>query len=96
MEKIEDFVRTETEIAREKMNKTVKARLQEVLDDVNKKMNSIRSELSGQFSEAVSSMNQVKDEQDAIMDKMKKTQTEILIVNRTMASQFKKMKENQL
>lgn len=47
MEKIEDFVRTETEIAREKMNKTVKARLQEVLDDVNKKMNSIRSELSG-------------------------------------------------
>jgi hypothetical protein len=39
-------------------------------------------------------MNQVKDEQDAIMDKMKKTQTEILIVNRTMAGQFKKMKDN--
>lgn len=93
MEKIEDFVRTETEIAREKMNKTLKARLQEMLEDVNKKMNSIRSELMGQFSEAITTMNQVKDEQDAIMDKMKKTQTEILIVNRTMASQFKKMKD---
>lgn len=94
MEKIEDFVRTETEIAREKMNKTLKARLQEILEDVNKKMNSIRSELMGQFSEAITTMNQVKDEQDAIMDKMKKTQTEILIVNRTMAGQFKKMKDN--
>jgi hypothetical protein len=29
------------------MNKTLKARLQEILEDVNKKMNSIRSELMG-------------------------------------------------
>ena len=49
MDKIEDFVRTETENAREKMNKTLKARIQEILEDFNKKMNSVRSELMGSF-----------------------------------------------
>lgn len=71
MEKIEDFVKNETENAREKMNKTLQARIKEVLEDVNKKMNSVRSELMGSFSEAVITMNEMKDEQDAIMEKMK-------------------------
>ena len=62
MEKIEDFVRVETENAREKMQKTLQRRLAETNEDVTKQLATLRSEILGQVSEANLTIGAVKSE----------------------------------
>ena len=59
-------------------------------------MEQVRNGYTGQILETQAAMSTIQSEQDAMLEKVKKSQGELLLINRNIAGNLKKLRQEQV
>ena len=94
--KMEEFVKESIEQACAELSLKIRHTKQELEGDLKKAVGSVRAQCTSQVNETQAAMSSIQAEQDGMLEKVKRSQAEILLINRNIASNLKKLRQDQV
>ena len=94
--KMEQFVKDSIEQAYGELSVKVRVVRKELEEEFKNQLDQVRSGYTGQILETQAAMSSIQSEQDAMLEKVKKSQAELLLINRNIAGNLKKLRQDQV
>ena len=89
---MENFVRESIAQSFGELSVKIRITKTEIEDDFNNKIEQVKNGYSSQINETQAAMSSIQSEQDAMLEKVKKSQAELLLINRNIAANLKKLR----